>query len=38
MGHVARRILVGKPKRQKALDKPRRKWEDNIKIDLGKED
>jgi hypothetical protein len=41
-GHVARleerrvvyRILVGKPERKKPLGRPRRRWEDNIKMDL----
>ena len=40
--HVARmrerrgvyRILVGKPEGKRPLGKPRRRWEDNIKIDL----
>jgi len=41
-GHVARmgeergvhRILVGKPEGNRPLGKPRRRWEDNIKMDL----
>jgi hypothetical protein len=41
-GHVARigekrnayRILVGKPEERKQLGRPRRRWVDNIKIDL----
>jgi hypothetical protein len=41
-GHVARmetrmnayRILVGKPERKRPLGRPRRRWVDNIKIDL----
>jgi hypothetical protein len=41
-GHVARmgegrvvyRILVGKPEGKKPLRRPRRRWEDNIKLDL----
>jgi hypothetical protein len=41
-GHVARmgerkgvnRILVGKPDRNIPLGRPRRRWEDNIKMDL----
>jgi len=41
-GHVARmgedrgvqRVLVGKPEGKRPWGKPRRKWEDNIKIDL----
>jgi hypothetical protein len=31
---TAYRILVGKPKGKRALGKPRRRWVDNIKIDL----
>jgi hypothetical protein len=42
MGHVARtedkkgvyRVLVGKPKGKRPLGGPRRRWEDNIKMDL----
>ena len=41
-GHVARmgegrgvhRVLVGKPEGKRPLGRPRRKWEDNIKMDL----
>jgi hypothetical protein len=41
-GHVARmgekrgvyRILVGRPKGRRPLGRPRRRWEDNIKMDL----
>ena len=41
-GHVAHmwegrsvyRILVGKPEGKRPLGRPRRRWEDNIKIDL----
>ena len=41
-GHVARmgemrnvhRILVGKPEGKRLLGRPRRRWEDNIKMDL----
>ena len=41
-GHVARmwemrdayRVLVGKPEGRRSLGKPRRRWEDNIKMDL----
>jgi hypothetical protein len=41
-GHVARmrekrnvyRLLVGKPKRKRPLGRPRRRWVDNIKVDL----
>jgi hypothetical protein len=28
------RVLVGKPEGKRPLRRPRRKWEDNIKIDL----
>jgi hypothetical protein len=42
-GHVARmgkrrgayRVLVGRPKGKRPLERPRRSWEDNIKMDLG---
>jgi hypothetical protein len=30
----AYRALVGKPKGRRPLGRPRRKWEDNIKMDL----
>jgi hypothetical protein len=30
----AYRILVGKPERKRPLGRPRRKWVDNIKMDL----
>ena len=41
-GHVARMgkdrgahwVLVGKPERKRPLGRPRRRWEDNIKMDL----
>jgi hypothetical protein len=41
-GHVARmgeerevyRVLVGKPKGKRPLGRPRRRWEDGIRIDL----
>ncbi|KAJ4435329.1 hypothetical protein ANN_17939 [Periplaneta americana] len=41
-GHVARRgesrngyrVLVGRPERKRPLGRPRRRWEDNIKLDL----
>jgi len=41
-GHVALmeerrgvyRVLVGKPEGKKSLGRPRRRWEDNIKIEL----
>jgi hypothetical protein len=31
----AYRILVGKPEGKRPLGRPRRRWEDNIKMDLG---
>jgi hypothetical protein len=42
-GHVALmgerrgvyRVLVGRPEGKRPLERPRRKWEDNIKMDLG---
>jgi hypothetical protein len=42
-GHVARigekrnahRLLVGKPEGKKPLGRPRRRWADNIRMDLG---
>jgi hypothetical protein len=30
----AYRILVGRPERRRPLGRPRRRWEDNIKLDL----
>jgi len=41
-GHVARmgkgrgmyRVLMGKPEEKRILGRPRRRWEDNIKMDL----
>jgi hypothetical protein len=41
-GHVARmgesrdvfRVLVGRPEGRRPLGRPRRRWEDNIKMDL----
>jgi hypothetical protein len=41
-GHVARmgeervvnRVLVGKPDGNRSLERPRRRWEDNIKMDV----
>jgi hypothetical protein len=32
MGHVA--LLVGKAEGKKPLGRPRRRWEDNIRMDL----
>jgi len=36
MGEVTgvHRVLVGKPEGRRPLGRPRRRWEDNIKIDL----
>jgi hypothetical protein len=42
-GHVARmgegrgayRVLVGRPEGRRPFGRPRRRWEDNIKMDLG---
>jgi hypothetical protein len=42
VGHVARmgevrgayNILVGRPERRRPLERPRHRWEDNIKVDL----
>jgi hypothetical protein len=31
---VVHRVLVGKPEGKRALGRPRRRWEDNIKVDL----
>ena len=28
------RVLVGKPEEKRSLGRPRRRWEDNIKMDL----
>jgi hypothetical protein len=33
-GRVAYRILVGRPKGRRLLGRLRRRWEDNIKMDL----
>jgi hypothetical protein len=30
-----RKILVGKPSEKRPLERPRRRWEDNIRMDLG---
>jgi len=45
VGHVARmgerrgvyRVLVGKHEGKKPLGRPRRRWEDNIKMDIQEE-
>jgi hypothetical protein len=31
---IAHRILVGRPEGRRPLGRPRRRWEDNIKMDL----
>jgi len=33
-GRGVHMVLVGKPERKRQLGRPRRKWEDNIKMDL----
>ena len=33
-GRVVYRVLVGKPEGRRPLGRPRRRWEDNIRIDL----
>ena len=33
-GRGVHRVLVGKPEGKRPLGRPRRKWEDNIKMDL----
>jgi len=33
-GRDVRRVLVGKPEGNTPLGRPRRRWEDNIKMDL----
>jgi hypothetical protein len=33
-GRRVYRLLVGKPEGKRPLGRPRRRWEDNIKIDL----
>jgi len=33
-GRGVYRVLVGKPKGKSPLGRPRRRWEDNIKMDL----
>ena len=35
-GRVVYRVLVGKPEGKRPLGRPRRRWEDNIKMDLQK--
>jgi hypothetical protein len=31
---MMQRVLVGKPEEKRQLGRPRRRWEDNIKMDL----
>jgi hypothetical protein len=33
-GRVAYRVLMGRPEGRRPLGRPRRRWEDNIKMDL----
>jgi hypothetical protein len=33
-GRGVYRVLVGRPKSKRPLGRPRRRWEDNIKMDL----
>jgi hypothetical protein len=33
-GRVVHRVLVGKPERKRPMGRPRRRWEDNIRMDL----
>jgi hypothetical protein len=33
-GRGVHRVLVGKPEGKKPMGRPRRRWEDNIKMDL----
>ena len=33
-GRVVYRVLVGKPEGKRPLGRPRRRWEDNIKMEL----
>jgi len=33
-GRCVHRVIVGKPEGQRPLGSPRRRWEDNIKMDL----
>ena len=33
-GRDVHRVLVGKPEGKRSLGRPRRRWEDNIKMDL----
>jgi hypothetical protein len=33
-GRGVYKVLVGRPERKRPVGRPRRKWEDNIKMDL----
>ena len=33
-GRVVHGVMMGKPERKRTLGRPRRRWEDNIKMDL----
>jgi len=33
-GRGVQRVLVGKPEEKRPIGRPRRRWEDNIKMDL----
>jgi hypothetical protein len=33
-GRVVYRVLVGKPEGKRPLGRPRRRWEDNVRMDL----
>ena len=33
-GRGVHKVLVGKPERKRPLGRPRRRWEDNIKMEL----
>jgi hypothetical protein len=35
-GRSVYRVLVGRPGGKRPLDRPKRRWEDNIKMDLGR--
>ena len=37
-GRGVHSVLVGKPEGKRPLGRPRRRWEDNIKMDLQEED
>jgi transposase len=34
-GKIVYRVLIGRPEGKRPLGRPRRRWEDNIKMDLG---